>query len=170
MGRGHRQAPFVTRGTARRSGKVVVDPEVIRRDLKREGRVTLGQVLRSRVGCVPDGVVLASWNFVNQLFPEYRDRLGPTRRNRARRLQRLGALGKLTTMRNLRVDVVGPNRGQPQRTVASSRDEVRQADGFIGIVFEDICVGGDQATTQSPRQRYVLRIPLSPPSLPRASA
>ena len=40
VGRGHRQAPFVTRGTARRSGKVVVDPEEIRRELKREGELT----------------------------------------------------------------------------------------------------------------------------------
>ena len=48
VGRGYRQVLLVTSGTAGRSGKVVVDSEAIRRELKREGTLTLGQVLRRR--------------------------------------------------------------------------------------------------------------------------
>ena len=110
VGTEYRKVLLVTSGTAGRSGKVVLDPEEIRRELKREGVLTVGQVLRLRVRYFSDGVVLGSRNYVNGIFAEYRDRFGPRRKSGARPLRGLGALealGELTTMRDLRVDVVG---------------------------------------------------------------
>jgi putative transposase len=107
VSREYRQVLLVTSGTAGRSGKVVLEPEAIRRELKREGALTMGQVLRLRVRHFTDGVVLGSRNYVNGVFAEYRDRFGPRRKSGARRLRGLEALGDLATMRDLRVDVVG---------------------------------------------------------------
>jgi hypothetical protein len=107
VGREYRKVLLVTSGAASRSGKVVVDPEEIRRELKREGELTLGQVLRLRVRYFTDGVVLGSRNYVNGAFAEYRDRFGPRRKTGARRLRGLPALGELATMRDLRVNAVG---------------------------------------------------------------
>ena len=107
VGREYRQVLLVTSGTAGRSGKVVVDPEEIRRELKRAGRLSVGQVLRLRVRYFSDGVVLGTRNYVNEVFGEYRDRFGPRRKTGARRMRGLEALGELTTLRDLQVDVVG---------------------------------------------------------------
>jgi len=107
VSREYREVLLVTSGTAGRSGKVVLDPEAIRRELKREGVLTVGQLLRLRVRYFTDGLVLGSRNYVNGIFTEYRDRFGPRRKSGARRLRGLEALGDLATMRDLRVDVVG---------------------------------------------------------------
>jgi REP element-mobilizing transposase RayT len=107
VSREYRQVLLVTSGKAGGSGKVVVDPEAIRRELKRQGELTVGQVLRLRVRYFTDGVVLGSRNYVNGVFAEYRDRFGPRRKTGARRLRGLEALGDLATMRDLQVDVVG---------------------------------------------------------------
>ena len=106
VGREYREVLLVTSGTAGRSGKVVLDPGEIRRELKRQGELSVGQVLRLRVRYFTDGVVLGSRNFVNGVFAEYRDRFGPRRKNGARPLRGLEALSDLATMRDLRVDVV----------------------------------------------------------------
>jgi REP element-mobilizing transposase RayT len=107
VGREYREVLLVTSGTAGRSGKGVLEPEAIRRELQREGVLTLGQVLRLRVRYFTDGVVLGSRNYVNGVFAQYRDRFGPRRRSGARPLRGLAALRELTTMRDLRVDTVG---------------------------------------------------------------
>jgi putative transposase len=107
VGREYRQVLLVTSGTAGRSGKVVLDPGEIRRELKREGTLSLGQVWRLRVRYFTDGVVLGSRNYVNGVFAESRDRFGPRRTSGARRMRGLTALGELATMRDLQVDVVG---------------------------------------------------------------
>ena len=67
----------------------------------------MGQVLRLRVRYFSDGVVLGSRNYVEEVFGEFRERFGPRRRSGARPLRGLGALGELSTLRDLRVDVVG---------------------------------------------------------------
>ena len=107
VSREYREVLLVTSGTAGRSGKVVLDPEEIRRELKRDGVLTLGQVLRLRVRYFSDGVVLGSRNYVNGIFAEFRDRFGPRRKSGARPMRGLAGLGELTTMRDLQVDVVG---------------------------------------------------------------
>jgi hypothetical protein len=43
---------------------------------------------------------------VNEVFGEFRDRFGPRRRSGARAMRGLDALAPLTTLRDLRVDVV----------------------------------------------------------------
>jgi hypothetical protein len=84
VGREYREVLLVTSGTAGGSGKVVLEPEAIRRELKREGVLTRGQVLRLRVRYFSDGVVLGSRNYVNGVFAEFRDRFGPRRKSGAR--------------------------------------------------------------------------------------
>ena len=88
------------------AGRVAVEPEAIRRELKRGGKLALGEVLRLRVRYFSDGVVLGSRNYVNEVFGEFRDRFGPRRRSGARALRGLDALAPLTTLRDLRVDAV----------------------------------------------------------------
>jgi len=110
VGRAYREVLLVTSGKAGRSGKGVLEPEAIRRELKRQGELSLGQVLRLRVRYFTDGVVLGTRNYVNEVFVEYRDRFGPRRKSGARKLRGLGELRELedlTTMRDLQVDVVG---------------------------------------------------------------
>ncbi len=107
VSREYRQVLLVTSGTAGRSGKVVLEPDAIRRELKREGELTLGQVLRLRVRYFTDGVVLGSRNYVNGVFAEYRDRFGPRRKSGARLMRGPEALGNLATMRDLRLEVFG---------------------------------------------------------------
>ena len=107
VGREYRQVLLVSSGSAGGSGKVVLDAEEIRGELKRKGELKLGQVLRLRVRYFSDGVVLGSRNYVNEVFREFRDRFGARRRDGARPLRGLGALGELATMRDLQVNVVG---------------------------------------------------------------
>ncbi len=107
VAREYRQVLLVTGGRAGSSGKVVLDPEEIRRELERKGDLKLGQVLRLRVRYFSDGVVLGSRNYVNEVFREYRDRFGARRRDGARPMRGLAALGELATMRDLQVNVVG---------------------------------------------------------------
>jgi REP element-mobilizing transposase RayT len=107
VGREYREVLLVTGGAASRSGKVVLDPEEIRRELKRQGALRLGQVLRLRVRYFTDGVVFGTRNYVNEVFAQYRERFGPRRKTGARGMRGLPALGNLATMRDLRVDVVG---------------------------------------------------------------
>jgi putative transposase len=107
VSRGYREVLLVKSGRAGQAGKVVLEPEAIRRELKRAGALTAGQVLRLRVRYFSDGVVLGTRGYVNEVFREFRDRFGPRRKSGARRLRGLEALGDLATMRDLQKDVVG---------------------------------------------------------------
>jgi len=107
VAREYRQVLLVTGGRSGSSGKVVLDPDEIRRELERKGELKLGQVLRLRVRYFSDGVVLGSRNYVNEVFRECRDRFGARRRDGARPMRGLAALGELATMRDLQVNVVG---------------------------------------------------------------
>ena len=103
----YREALLVQSGTANRSGKSVLEREVIREKLKAGVELSKGQVLRLRVRYFSDGLVLGSRNYVNEVFAEYRDRFGPRRKTGARRLRALGqALGGLSAARDLRVTAV----------------------------------------------------------------
>jgi len=107
VARAYREVLLVRSGRAGQAGKVVLEPEAIRRELKRAGALSVGQVLRLRVRYFSDGVVLGSRNYVNGVFAEYRERFGPRRKTGARPMRGLKALGELATMRDLQVDVVG---------------------------------------------------------------
>ncbi|MHB9005913.1 MAG: transposase [Limisphaerales bacterium] len=107
VGREYREVLLVGSGRVGQAGKVAVEGERIRRELKREGELALGEVLRLRVRYFSDGVVLGSRNYVNEVFAAYRDRFGPRRRSGARAMRGVGTLGQLSTLRDLKVDVVG---------------------------------------------------------------
>ena len=107
VSRAYREVLLVRSGRAGQAGKVVLEPEAIRRELKRAGALSVGQVLRLRVRYFSDGVVLGSRGYVNEVFREFRERFGPRRKSGARRLRGLEALGDLATMRDLQKDVVG---------------------------------------------------------------
>ncbi len=106
-GRSYRELLFVTGGREGARAKTALDPESIRRELRRQGELTLAQVLRLRVRYFTDGVVLGSRTYVNNVFAEFRDRFGPRRRSGARPLRGLSPLADLATMRDLQLDVVG---------------------------------------------------------------
>jgi REP element-mobilizing transposase RayT len=107
VGREYREMLLVSSGRAGNAQKVALDPEEIRRELKRQGVLTVGQVLRLRVRYFTDGVVLGSKNYVNEVFAEYRDRFGPRRKSGARTLRGLAALKDLKSMRDLQVNAIG---------------------------------------------------------------
>jgi len=68
VGREYRQVLWGSSGTAGSAGKVVVEAEEMRRELKRTGEVKLGQVLRLRGRYFSEGVVLVSRNYVYEVF------------------------------------------------------------------------------------------------------
>lgn len=106
VGMAYRQLLFVTAGRAGHSGKVVLEPEAIRRELAQGAKLSLAEVLRLRVRYFSDGVVLGSQRYVNEVFAEFRERFGPRRKSGARPLRGLPALSFLTSLRDLRKDAV----------------------------------------------------------------
>ncbi len=108
MGPAYQEALAIQSGTANRSDKVVLDREMIRRQLKEGRQVSVPQVLRLRLRYFSDGLVLGSRNYVNEVFAEFRDHFGKKRASGARRMRHIGAaLGGLVTARDLQVGVVG---------------------------------------------------------------
>jgi len=101
----YRQELWVRAGRAGRSGKVVLDPERIRRALARGAQISRPEALRLRIRYLSDGVVLGSQGYVNEVFAKFRDRFGPRRKSGARRLRGLPFPG-LFTLRDLRVSVI----------------------------------------------------------------
>jgi len=103
----YRRALFVESGRANHSGKVVLDREKIAENLENGGQLSRAEALRLRVRYLSDGLVLGSWNYVNEVFASHRDRFGPKRKTGARPLKALGgALGDLMAARDLRVSPV----------------------------------------------------------------
>ncbi len=99
-----------------RAGGVTVDgvekrkggfsPKEIREVLASGGKLSLAQALRCRVRYMTDGVVLGSKGFVNGFFASKREHFGKKRLEGARKL-RGAEWGKMRTLRDLRVDVIG---------------------------------------------------------------
>jgi REP element-mobilizing transposase RayT len=106
VNRDYRKLLMGTPSAPGKEERVVLDRNAIREELKRGGDLALPQVLRLRLRHFSDGLVLGSRDFVNGVFADYRDRFGPRRKTGARRLRRLDALGDLTAMRDLQVNVV----------------------------------------------------------------
>ena len=102
----YRMLLFVTGGSANHSDKAVLDPEVIRAELKRGGQLGVGQVLRLRVRHLTDGVILGSKEFVNEMFNRHRDRFGPRRKDGARPIRGVPLPG-ISVLRDLRVNTIG---------------------------------------------------------------
>lgn len=82
--------------------------EAVERELARGGRLSVTEVLRSRVRYFCDGVVFGSRAYVDATFSENRDRYGARRNSGARRMR--GAdWGDLWVLRDLRERVFGGN-------------------------------------------------------------
>ena len=92
--RQYRELLLVKSGRAGRSGKVELDSAAIRKTLRHDGDLALGQVLRLRVRYFTDGVVLGSRNYVNEVFAEFRDRFGPRRKTGARKVRGAAVLSE----------------------------------------------------------------------------
>lgn len=103
----YRQVLLTKAGQTGNAGQRVMDPETIRRELARGGKLTLSQVLQIRVRYFVDGVALGSRDYVNEVFHEFRTRFGARRTTGARPLRGLSALKDLFTLRDLRLDRVG---------------------------------------------------------------
>ncbi|MFO1458397.1 MAG: transposase [Verrucomicrobiota bacterium] len=102
----YRTSLFVTGGSSGRSDKVAMDRETILAELRRGGRLSLGQILRLRVRHMTDGLVLGSREFVNEIFLRHREEFGPNRRDGARRIRGLPLL-EIRVLRDLQVRAVG---------------------------------------------------------------
>ena len=102
----YRRLLFITGRSANRSDKVALDPAVIKAELARGGELGLGQVLRSRVRHLTDGVVLGSREFVNEMFLRHRDRFGPRRKDGARLIRGVPLAG-INVLRDLRFNAMG---------------------------------------------------------------
>jgi REP element-mobilizing transposase RayT len=73
--------------------------------IREQGRLPLNDYLHCRVRYFCDGAVFGSREYVNGVFEEFRHRLGPKRKDGARRIKGLNE--KLYTLRNLRMAVFG---------------------------------------------------------------
>ena len=102
---GYRMQLFVVGGETKQQGKVVLERERIREVLKQGGRLSLPEVLRLRVRHLSDGVAFGSKEFVNEVFRLHRERFGAKRKDGARPIRALGAVG-LTALRDLRVQAI----------------------------------------------------------------
>ena len=102
----YRMSLFVTAGSSGRSDAVALDRETILAELKRGGKLSLGQILRLRVRHLTDGLVLGSREFVNEVFVQHREKFGPVRKDGARRIRGV-PLPDIRVLRDLRVRTVG---------------------------------------------------------------
>ena len=90
-------------------GRKGFSSEEVEEAIDRRGELPLHEALCHRVRYFSDGVVIGSASFVNRVFEQKRDRLvspDSTRQTGARRMR--GAdWGNLTSLRNLRKNVIG---------------------------------------------------------------
>jgi len=95
-GRGEERRPMAG-GEVLRPG---IAPEKVREVREKKGKLSRGEMLRSRVRYFTQGIVLGSRSFVDQVFELRRERFGARRKNGARAMR--GAdFGGLCAMRDL---------------------------------------------------------------------
>ena len=80
--------------------------ERIEAEEKREGKLSIPEILRCRVRYFCDGAVFGSVEFVNEVFEANRWRYGPKRKTGARKLRGGADWGELRVLRNLQKDVI----------------------------------------------------------------
>ncbi len=97
---------YVTGGRVGSSGKRVMGREEILAELKRGGRLGLGEVLRLRIRHLTDGAILGSKGFVDAMFELHREKFGRRRKDGARPI-RGAPLEGLRVARDLRIRAVG---------------------------------------------------------------
>lgn len=96
---------FVTSGRAGASGKVALDPDVIRTELKRGAPLEPGQVLRLHIRHLSDGVVVGTKDFVNRIWEKNRKHFGAKRTSGARPIRGV-PLNDITSIRDLRKSAI----------------------------------------------------------------
>lgn len=102
----YRMRMFVRAGSVGQSGKTMLTKECIQKVLAQGGVLSLGEVLRLRVRHMTDGVALGTRGFVNEVFTLHREKFGPKRKDGARPVRILAAIG-LNALRDLKVRTVG---------------------------------------------------------------
>jgi hypothetical protein len=113
LGEGKEQTREVVDEAGKRIEKIVrkgMDPAAAEEEMKRLigcRDVALGQVVRWRIRYFPDGAVLASRKFVDEIFNACRERFGARRKDAARALRGRAAPAKgvLWSARDLKVRV-----------------------------------------------------------------
>ncbi|MBL9150889.1 MAG: chemotaxis protein CheW, partial [Verrucomicrobiales bacterium] len=98
-----READAQTGAKARRG----FSAERIEAEEKREGRLSIPEILRCRVRYFCDGAVFGTVEFVNSVFEAHLARLHPGRKTGARKLRGGADWGELRTLRDLQVRPVG---------------------------------------------------------------
>jgi putative transposase len=81
----------------------------VEREIERRGELPLHEVICHRVRYFSDGVVIGSAGFVDRIFKTHRERLvaPDSKRSSGARTMRGAKWGNLTTLRDLRVNVIG---------------------------------------------------------------
>lgn len=102
----YRMSLFVTAGSSGRGGQVSLDRETILAELKRGGKLSVGQILRVRVRHMTDGLVLGSKEFVNEVFAQHREKFGAQRKDGARKIRGV-PLDEIRVLRDLQVRTLG---------------------------------------------------------------
>jgi len=104
FGKGLEQEADAQTGRKARRG---FSAEQIEAEEKREGRLSIPEIIRCRVRYFCDGAVFGSVEFVNGVFEANRWRYGPKRKAGARKLRGGADWGELRTLRDLQVRPVG---------------------------------------------------------------
>ena len=74
---------------------------------KREGKLSIPEIIRCRVRYFCDGAIFGSVEFVNGIFEAQRWRFGPKRKTGARKLRGGADWGELRTLRDLQLRPIG---------------------------------------------------------------
>ena len=81
--------------------------ERVESEEKREGKLSIPEIIRCRVRYFCDGAIFGSVEYVNRIFEANRWRYGPNRKTGARKLRGGADWGELRTLRDLQVRPVG---------------------------------------------------------------
>ena len=100
----YRKYLFMQAGTHTQKGRTIRE-EQIEKVLAAGGKLSKVELLRCRVRCFSDGVMLGSEAFVEDIFQSHREEFGLKRKTGARKPKH-GQWGDLWSMRDLRLDPV----------------------------------------------------------------
>jgi hypothetical protein len=95
------------KGAIARPGKAVISPEALAKVMEQKGTLPLATVLRCRVRCFSDGVVLGSKAFVSEHLATYRRQTGCRKKTAAKPLPPITEWGDLAALRGLRKNALG---------------------------------------------------------------
>jgi REP element-mobilizing transposase RayT len=102
----YRQRLFAAAAESKDPNKAVMDLQTVRRELKREGKLSQAERLLFRIRYLTDGVVLGRREFVESVYREFRDRFGKNRKSGARRMRGCD-WGGMCVLRDLRLRLFG---------------------------------------------------------------